>query len=158
MDMLQNHVSLAQHRRPSDAMARLNQPAKTYQQNHYEELQKQSWLHWFRLPPAGRGWEDPRGRGPLIFSFPLSPPQHHWHYFSPSVLTLSIKQGGRARRREKRRWRVLMPEHGSEVGCRVSGNCRSHAEPRCLHVHQHVPVLTEWGGEYWISLWSGLNL
>lgn len=38
------------------------------------------------------------------------------------------------------------------------GNGRSHAEPGCSHVHQHVSALVEWGGEYWISLWSGLNL
>lgn len=66
--------------------------------------------------------------------------------------------GGGGKEKERGEVGMLVPQPGSWVGSGVLGNCRSHAEPGCLHVHQHVSALVEWGGEYWISLWSGLNL
>lgn len=154
-------MSLMHQHSTSAAMARLNQPAETCQQNHCEELQEQIWLHQLSFPTVGRGWEDPRGRGRMV---PPSSPSPSLLPRTAGTISLSLRslfplnRAGGARRKEKGRWWVLVPRRGGWDGCKASRSRRSHAEPRCSHVHQRVSALTGLGGEYWISLWSGLNL
>lgn len=130
-----------------------SQPAETCQHNHKLVPLIQSPTHWKGLGGSWRWRED----GPSILSFYSS--QHHWHYFSPCAHSFHETDGGGGVE-EKGRGEVAGAgaQRGSWVGCGVLGNCRSHAESGCLHVHQHVSALLDWGGEYWISLWSGLNL
>lgn len=126
--MLQKPVSLTRHRSASDAVASPKQPAETGQHNHREELQGQSWLHWFSLPPTGKGWEDPRGGGRMVPPSSPSPP------FLPSTvgtIPLSLRSlfpwngmGGRARRSAKGRWEDAGASARRPGGLRGPGELR----------------------------------
>lgn len=109
-------------------------------------------------PLEGAGWILEVEGGQSIHPFLLLLPASLALILSLCAHSFHETGSGGGRRREEGRWRVLVPQPGSWVGCGVLGNCRNHAEPGCSHVHQHVFALVERGGEYWISLWSRLNL
>lgn len=115
-------------------------------------------LVFHSLEGSGRIWEVERGCSLHPLFYPSSCPAELALLLSLSALTLSMKRGGKDK--EKREGEVVSAGVPAWQlgGLLVSGSCGSHSEPCCLHVHQHVSAVMEQRGEYWISLWSGLNL
>lgn len=106
-----------------------------------------------RIPEAEGGWSlhpllpPPSSPAPLALFLSLC--VHSFHGTGWGGEQEEVRRGG---------GRMPVPQRGGRVGCGVPGSCGSHAEPRCSHVHQRGAALAGRGGEYWISLWSGLNL